>query len=62
MKIFVILYKGSFAFVEFKDERDAEDALRDLQGKDLGGLKIAIEWSKKSGRFDPKSSTRPPPY
>jgi RNA recognition motif-containing protein len=51
--------KGSFAFVEFKDERDAEDALSDLNNKSLAGQKIAIEWSKKSGRFDAKNSTRP---
>ncbi|CDW81439.1 serine arginine-rich splicing factor rs2z32-like isoform 1 [Stylonychia lemnae] len=54
---FVIL-KGSYAFVEFKDERDAEDAIADLNNKELGGQKIAIEWSKKSGKYDPKSQGR----
>jgi RNA recognition motif-containing protein len=48
--------------VEFKEEKDAEEALAELQGKELGGLKLSIEWSKKSGKFDPKSSTRPPSY
>lgn len=33
---------GSFAFVEFDNERDAEDAMEDLQGKDMGGLKLNI--------------------
>jgi len=55
-------YKGSYAFVEFDQEKDAEDAMNDLQGKDMGGLAITIEWSKKSGRFDPKDSKRPPRY
>lgn len=53
--------QGSFAFIEFKEEKDAEDAITELNNKNLGGSKIAIEWSKKSGRFDPKQSTRPLP-
>ncbi len=50
-------FKGSFAFVEFKDERDAEEAINTLNQKDLGGQKIAVEWSRKSGRFDAKNAT-----
>ena len=34
--------------------------MEDLQGKDMGGLKLNIEWSKKSGRYDSKASKRPP--
>ena len=30
-----------------------------LQGKNMGGLELCIEWSKKSGRYDPSSSRRP---
>jgi RNA recognition motif-containing protein len=44
--------KGSFAFVTFEDERDAEDALEECNGKDLQGSKINVEWAKGSGRFD----------
>jgi len=51
--------KGSYGFVEFNEERDAEDAMSGLQGKNLGGLEISIEWSKKSGKFDPSKSHRP---
>ncbi len=51
---------GSFAFIEYDNERDAEDAMEDLQAKDMGGLKLNIEWSKKSGRYDAKNSKRPP--
>jgi len=32
----------SFAFVEYIDERDAEDAKNELNDKNMGGLKIAI--------------------
>ena len=49
-------FKGSFAFVEFKNERDGEESINQLNNKDMGGQKIAVEWSRKSGRFDPKNS------
>jgi hypothetical protein len=26
----------------------------------MGGLEIGIEWSKRSGKFDPSKSNRPP--
>ncbi len=42
--------------------KEAEDALNELQEKDMGGLKLTIEWSKKSGKYDPKESRRPPRY
>ena len=31
---------------------DAEDAKRDLSHRDFGGLKINIEWSKRSGKYN----------
>jgi RNA recognition motif-containing protein len=37
-----ILTKGSYAFIEFEDERDAEDAMNELQDKNMGGLRINI--------------------
>ena len=36
--------------VEFDDRRDAEDALRDLNGARLLGREIAVEWAKSEGR------------
>jgi hypothetical protein len=30
-----------------------------MDKKNLGGLEIAVEWSKKSSRFDPNKSHRP---
>ena len=30
-------FKGSFAFVEYKDERDGEEAISQLNQKDIGG-------------------------
>lgn len=40
----VSIKAGGFAFVSFEDERDAADALYKLQGADLDGARIHIEW------------------
>lgn len=53
--------KGSFAFIEFDDENGADAAVKNLQGLNMGGLKIGIEWSRSSGRYDATQSKRPPP-
>lgn len=44
--------RKKFAFVSYTDVRDAEDAKSEMNRKNLGGLEITVEWSKKSGRFD----------
>jgi RNA recognition motif-containing protein len=41
--------KQGFAFVEFDDERDAEDAIRGLDGIELDGSHIIVE-SSHGGR------------
>lgn len=51
-------FQGSYAFIEFKNEADAEDAKEGLNGKNLGGLHINIEWSRRSGRFDPREVSK----
>ena len=40
----------NFAFIEFEDKRDAEDALRETDGTTLFGAKIVVEWSKGGSR------------
>lgn len=50
------LRQGNYAFVDFDHEDDADEAKRAMQGKEMGGLCINIEWSKRSGRYDPKES------
>ena len=35
-----------FAYVEFEDERDAKDAVRELDGKNLDGIRMRVEAAK----------------
>jgi len=39
----------AYCFVEFDEERDAEDALRAEHGKDLLGNAMVVEWAKSKG-------------
>lgn len=50
----------SFAFVDYEDDKSAEDAFKHLDGKDLGGLPISVEWSKKSKNYDERLSKKRP--
>ncbi|KAF9184360.1 hypothetical protein BGZ51_003381 [Haplosporangium sp. Z 767] len=45
----VELKHGGFAFVEYEDPRDADDALNKLNGYELDGSRISVEWSRRSG-------------
>jgi len=47
-----VCHKGSYAFIQFRDEQDAQDAIAALNTKNLGGLRLNIEWSRRSARFD----------
>lgn len=38
-----------FAFVEFEDLRDAEDAVKNLDGKNICGARIRVEMSRHRG-------------
>ena len=45
-----------FAFVEFDDNRDADDAIKGLDGSNLGGSRIRVEHS--TGKVRPKPWAR----
>ncbi|KAG0229319.1 hypothetical protein BGX31_006249 [Mortierella sp. GBA43] len=45
----VELKHGGFAFVEYEDPRDAEDAVNKLNGYELDANRISVEWSRRSG-------------
>jgi len=38
--------KRGFAFVEFEDDRDGDDALRELDGTEILGHRVVVEWAK----------------
>jgi len=44
-----ISVKEGFGFAEFEDRRDAEDVVKDLDGKDLDGRRIRVEHTRGSG-------------
>lgn len=39
--------KRGYAFIDYDDDRDAEDARNDTNGRDFHGMKLNVEWSKK---------------
>ncbi|TPX71340.1 hypothetical protein CcCBS67573_g06202 [Chytriomyces confervae] len=41
----------NFGFIEFEDKRDAEDALKEADGKELPefGTRLVVEWAKGGG-------------
>ena len=39
----MINYKGTYAFAEFDNEKDAEEAMNHLQKKNMGGRELNIE-------------------
>jgi len=49
-KLREVLIKNGYGFVEFEDYRDADDAVYELNGKELCGERVSIEHARGSGR------------
>ncbi|KAL6461286.1 hypothetical protein MHYP_G00312520 [Metynnis hypsauchen] len=57
-KILEVDLKNGYGFVEFDDPRDADDAVYDLNGKDLCGERVIVEHTKGPRRDGGYSSGR----
>uniref|UniRef100_A0A8C1M8S7 Serine and arginine rich splicing factor 4 n=1 Tax=Cyprinus carpio TaxID=7962 RepID=A0A8C1M8S7_CYPCA len=59
-KILEVDLKNGYGFVEFDDPRDADDAVCDLNGKDLCGKRVIVEHTigqRRDGGSRPGRST-----
>jgi len=49
--------KSDFGFVEYEDYRDADDAVHYLNGYELDGSRLVVEFSRGSGARGPPGSS-----
>ena len=50
IKLWVARKPPGFGFVEFEDARDAEDAIEDLDGKEIRGRVVTVQFQKSGER------------
>ena len=48
---YLYLVPVGFAFIEFDDPRDAEDAVQDMDGRFVCGCRIRVELAKSNSRY-----------
>jgi len=53
-----VLIKQGFGFIEFEDYRDADDAVYELNGKELMGQRVSIEHARGPRRDRSRDRTR----
>lgn len=52
-------FKGSFAFIEYEDVRDAEDAIKDMNGRKVDSSTIVVEMARGKPRAEGESTFKP---
>jgi len=55
-----IVLKNGYGFCEFDDSRDAQDAVKELDGKSWFGARVRIEFSRDSRGGDDRRGRSPP--
>jgi len=53
-----IVIKDRFGFVEFEDYRDAEDAVKELDGKSFHGERVGVEFARRPGEAGRREGRR----
>jgi len=55
--------RASYAFIEFKDDRDAAGAYHDMHGRSFEGHRLSVQWAKNPPssvwRFDNRTAAAP---
>ena len=49
-KVWVARQPSGFGFVEFEEERDADDAIKEMDGKEIKGHGLKVEMSRSGGQ------------
>jgi len=45
-----------YGFVEYKSTRDAEDAIREMEGRKIDGYRITLDWARRPRRDGPRGT------
>jgi len=51
-KIKDLVMKGQYAFIDYEDAKDAEDAIQEMDNKEFDGVKLIVEASVGRKKFD----------
>ncbi|CAA91394.1 putative splicing factor, arginine/serine-rich 2 [Caenorhabditis elegans] len=55
-KLSDVIMKNGFGFVDFQDQRDADDAVHDLNGKELCGERVILEFPRRKVGYNEERS------
>ncbi|CAI2329875.1 unnamed protein product [Caenorhabditis sp. 36 PRJEB53466] len=61
-KLSDVIMKNGFGFVDFVEQRDADDAVHDLNGKELCGERVIVEFPRRKVGYNEEKSGRGDDY